>query len=78
MTEMNDTDPADEPEVTSIEERQAEHRRRETDGVSSLRDVEAEEGDDEGLADTFDLDDRGARELGAGLDGRDEPEPRLD
>ena len=53
-------------------------RARERDGVSSLRDVEAEEGDEDGTADTFDMDDVEARELGAQLDGRDEPEPGLD
>jgi len=50
---------------------------RDRDGVESLRDVEAEQGDEESLDDLFDLDDREARELGVELDGRDEPEPGL-
>jgi len=48
---------------------------RDQDGVGSLRDTEAEAGDEEGLVDEFDMDDREARELGADLDNRDEPEP---
>jgi len=48
---------------------------RDQDGVESLRDTEAEAGDEEELADEFDMDDREARELGVNLDDRDEPEP---
>ena len=48
---------------------------RDQDGVGSLRDTEAEAGDEEELVDEFDLDDREARELGVELDNRDEPEP---
>jgi hypothetical protein len=55
-----------------------EESRRNRDGVASLRDVEAESGDEEALDDEFDLDDREARELGVELDGRNEREPRLD
>lgn len=62
----------DSPDVEAV----ASSRSR--DGVSSLRDTEAEAGDEEGLADTYDLDDREARELGVELDDRDEPEPGLD
>jgi hypothetical protein len=51
---------------------------REQDGVAALRDTEAESGDEAGLVDTYDMDDREARELGIDLDGRNEPEPRLD
>ena len=50
---------------------------RDRDGVESLRDTEAEQGDEESLDDLFDLDDREASELGVALDGRDEPEPGL-
>jgi hypothetical protein len=50
---------------------------RDRDGVDSLRDTEAEQGDEESLDDLFDLDDREAKELGVSLDGRDEPEPGL-
>jgi hypothetical protein len=45
------------------------------DGVAALRDTEAEAGDESGIRDAFDMDDREARELGVALDGRDEPEP---
>jgi hypothetical protein len=48
---------------------------RDQDGVDSLRDTEAEAGDEQGIADDFDMDDREARELGVNLDDRDEPEP---
>lgn len=51
---------------------------RDDDPVASMRDTEAEAGDEEGLDDSYDMDDREARELGAQLDGRDEPEPGLD
>jgi hypothetical protein len=53
-------------------------RGRDRDGVSALRDVEAEQGDEEYLDDSYDLDDREASSLGASLDDRDEPESRLD
>jgi len=48
---------------------------RDQDGVESLRDTEAEAGDEQEIADEFDMDDREARELGVNLDDRDEPEP---
>ena len=51
---------------------------RDRDGVSALRDTEAEAGDETEIDDDFDMDDREARELGVNLDGRDEPEPGLD
>jgi hypothetical protein len=51
------------------------HAGREQDGVESLRDTEAEAGDESELSDAFDMDDREARELGVNLDDRDEPEP---
>lgn len=53
-------------------------RGRDQDGVASLRDTEAEEGDEEGLDDDFDLDQREARELGVQLDSDGDQEPRLD
>jgi hypothetical protein len=51
------------------------HAGRDQDGVESLRDTEAETGDESELSDAFDMDDREARELGVNLDDRDEPEP---
>ena len=71
----SETEPED---VVSIDEAGETARRRDQDAVSSLRDTEAEQGDEDGLADDFDMDDRAAKELGVGLDGRDEPEPGLD
>jgi len=65
-------------DVASFEEALQADANRDRDGVSSLRDTEAEEGDEEGLEDTFDRDEAEERELGAGLDAHDEPEPRLD
>ena len=50
---------------------------RDRDGLASLRDTEAEAGDETEIDDDFDMDDREARELGADLDDRDEPEPGL-
>ena len=50
---------------------------RDRDGVESLRDTEAEQGEEASLDDLFDLDDREAKELGVALDGREEPEPGL-
>lgn len=51
---------------------------RERDGVSSLRDVQEESGDEAGVRDAYDMDDQEARELGIQLDARDEPEPDLE
>jgi hypothetical protein len=70
------TEPDD--ELISIEAERDARRGRDRDGVSSLRDVEAEQGDEEEVIDELTLDDRAAREAGAQLDGRDEPEPQLD
>ena len=50
----------------------------EQDGVASLRDTEAEAGDEGELTDLFDVDQREARELGADLDEADPDESRLD
>ncbi len=49
----------------------------EQDGVASLHDIEAEEGDEQGLWDEFDMDHREARQIGVALD-LSEDEPRLD
>lgn len=55
-----------------------EHERAEMDGVASLHDVEAEEGDEAGLDDTLDMDEREAQELGVALDPVAPNEPSLD
>jgi hypothetical protein len=51
---------------------------RERDGVSSLRDVQEESGDEAGVHDAYDLDEREAQDLGIRLDSREEPEPHLE
>lgn len=51
------------------------HPARDRDGIASLRDTEAEAGDEEEIVDDYDMDDREARELGADLDDRNESEP---
>ena len=51
---------------------------RDRDGVSSLRDLEEEAGDEAAVHDAYDMDDREAKELGVQLDERADPEPDLD
>ena len=48
------------------------------DPVEAMHDTEAESGDEEGLQDTFDMDEREARELGVDLDPVAPTEPELD
>jgi hypothetical protein len=48
------------------------------DPVEVLHDTEAESGDEEGLHDTFDMDEREARELGVNLDPVAQIEAELD
>lgn len=48
------------------------------DPVEALHDTEAESGDEEGLQDTFDMDEQEARELGVNLDPVARTEPELD
>jgi hypothetical protein len=54
------------------------HEPAERDGVASLRDVEAEQGDEAGLDHTLDIDEREAQELGVALDPVPPDEPSLD
>jgi hypothetical protein len=49
----------------------------EQDGVASLHDIEAEEGDEQGLLDDYEFDHLAARQIGVDLDNS-EDEPRLD
>jgi hypothetical protein len=77
-TGFDPDDPDDPEEGVDYDTDFLDATRRDRDGVGSLRDVEAEAGDEEELADDYDTDDRAARELGVQLDDRDEPEPRLD
>ena len=62
--------------VDSIEGSRESQRDR--DGVGSLRDTEAESGDEEELTDLFDLDERAAREVGGEFGGGTGDEPALD
>lgn len=64
-------------DMVSIDEERVE-RRRDRDGVSSLRDTEAESGDEDEVTDRFDLDTTEARDLGVALDRTDGEIPRLD
>jgi hypothetical protein len=50
----------------------------EQDGVQSLRDIEAEQGDEAGLRDRSIVDREGNREVGLSLDRTGQPEPDLD
>lgn len=51
---------------------------RDRDGVDSLRDTDAEQGDESELDDLFDLDEREARDSATDLDGESRDEPNLD
>jgi hypothetical protein len=51
---------------------------RERDGVSSMRDTDEEQGDEEEVTDEFDLDQAAAQESGADLDRLGGETPRLD
>jgi hypothetical protein len=71
-------DPYEVGDDDSTDERLDVPKSRDDDPVASLRDTDEEAGDEEELDDAYDMDDREAKELGAQLDDRDEPEPRLD
>jgi hypothetical protein len=64
-------------DMVSLDEERVELR-RDRDGVSSLRDTEAESGDEDEVNDRFDLDATEARDLGVALDRTDGEIPRLD
>jgi hypothetical protein len=51
---------------------------RDRDGVDSLRDTDAEQGDEEEIDDLYVYDEKEAREADADLDGDARDEPRLD
>jgi hypothetical protein len=64
-------------DMISLDEDRVESR-RDRDGVSSLRDTEAESGDEDEVMDRFELDSLEARELGVALDRTGGETPRLD
>jgi hypothetical protein len=66
------------PEDTVSIDELAARRNRARDGVDSLQDVEAEQGDESEVDDEFELDNDEARELGVNLDRVDGETPRLD
>jgi hypothetical protein len=65
-------------ETVSLDESADSEVRRDRDGVASLRDTEAESGDENEVADLYDIDTHEARELGADLDDGSADEPLLD
>ena len=74
MTEDSSMDPLN--DADSLDAAVDAQWGRDRDGVGSLRDTEAEAGDEEEITDTYSLDEREARELGVALDGGTD-EPRL-
>ncbi len=62
-------------EIISLD---APRHNRDRDGVDSLRDTDAEQGDESEIDDLFDLDEREARETATDLDGEPRDEPNLD
>ena len=74
----DDTSPGPQDDVVSVQESTDSEAQRDRDGVASLRDTQEESGDEDELADTFDLDEREAREVGVELDGGVGNESRLD
>jgi len=64
-------------DVDSLDEAADRRGRRDRDGVESMQDVEAEQGDEQEVDDDFDLDRREARQAGVNLDSI-EDEARLD
>lgn len=72
MTENESIDPDD---LISLD---APRLDRDRDGVDSLRDTDAEQGDESELDDLFDLDRSEARELGADIEEDAGEIPRLD
>jgi len=77
MTDDASVDPLDDDDTSSLDQAADRELQRDRDGVASLRDTDAESGDEDEVADGYDLDQRAARESGAWLDGTDD-EPRLD
>ena len=70
-------DSNDQADIIFLDARREEGR-RDRDGVESLRDTEAESGDEDEVDDRYDLDRLEAQELGVALDRTDGETPRLD
>jgi hypothetical protein len=65
-------------EIISLDEVTDDSLAVEQDGIDSLRDIEAEANDEQGLRDRSIVDDLENRELGLTLDSTGQPEPDLD
>jgi len=72
---MTDDESISGNEIISLD---APRHNRDRDGVESLRDTDAEQGDEAELDDLFDLDEREARDSATDLDGDPSDEPHLD
>lgn len=72
---MSENDSIDRDDLISLDIPRPD---RDRDGVDSLRDTEAEQGDDEEIDDLYVYDESEGREAGADLDGDALDEPRLD
>jgi hypothetical protein len=78
MARDTGTGPLDGDDVVWLDDDTAGRSRRDQDPVGSLRDTEGEAGDEDELADTYDLDEQEARDAGVRLDGGTADEPGLD
>jgi hypothetical protein len=67
----------DPEDVESYDDANDRHE-RDRDGVGSLHDAEAEQGDEAEVTDAFDIDNDEARELGGNLDRLGGETPELD
>ena len=72
---MTDHESISGDEIISLD---APRHNRDRDGVESLRDTDAEQGDEAELDDLFVLDEREARDSATDLDGDPSDEPHLD
>jgi len=72
---MTDDESISGNEIISLD---APRHNRDRDGVESLRDTDAEQGDEAELDDLFVLDEREARDSATDLDGDPSDEPHLD
>jgi hypothetical protein len=72
---MTENESIDRDDIISLD---APRLDRDRDGVESLRDTDAEQGDEEEVDDLYVYDETEARETDADLDGDARDEPRLD
>lgn len=72
---MTENESIDRDEIISLD---APRFDRDRDGVDSLRDTDAEQGDEEEIDDLYVYDETAARDANADLDGDPRDEPRLD